>query len=63
MGLTLRVELGPLHQAPEVQDTVHLYSINNTGISRGPRVLGPVSELWDRSLNSGVGRDGCEWHI
>ena len=28
---------------------------NNTGIPTGPRVLGPVSEVWDRSLNSGVG--------
>ena len=28
---------------------------NNTGIPGVPRVLGPVSELWDGSLNSGVG--------
>ena len=27
----------------------------NTGIPGVPRVLGPVSELWDGSLNSGVG--------
>ena len=31
------------------------HSIDNTGIPGVPRVLGPVSELWDGSLNSGVG--------
>ena len=30
-------------------------SLTNTGIPGVPRVLGPVSELWDGSLNSGVG--------
>ena len=31
------------------------WKFNNTGIPGVPRVLGPVSELWDGSLNSGVG--------
>ena len=30
-------------------------TLDNTGIPGVPRVLGPVSELWDGSLNSGVG--------
>ena len=37
------------------RNRIMMASTNNTGIPGGPRVLGPVSELWDGSLNSGVG--------